>query len=1051
MSNNSAGRDIATLYFRNKHLLVLTIIILLIGGLGAVSNLPRLEDPRITTRNATILTFLPGASAERVEALVNEKIEDILEEIAEIKNISSTARSGVSSILIELKDSVTNDTNEQIFSKIRSRLQNVQGNLPPAATIPFLDDQRSVAAYTMIIGISWNGEGEPPMGILQRIALDLKDRMLNAGNTELVRVFGGVDEEIIVTPDAGELAVLNMSARTLAQIIANADSKVSAGQLRGRNQDVQIEVDGALNSIDRVAHIPVLTGDRGTILKVGDIATVKRGIQSPPAQIGLKDGARTIYVAVRADKNVRVDLWTQKALAEYKDFRTQYSDMIGMDIIFEQNKYTEARLNDLVRNLVMGSLFVVAIVLLTMGWKSALVVGSVLPLACAGAIFSFNFLDQSIHQMSIFGMIIAIGLLIDCAIVMTDEVRKSIREKGMKRIDAMRHSVHHLFAPLLASTITTILGFMPIFLLPGNAGDFVGPIALSVVLALIFSFLLAITVIPALAARSSSNTSKTQESTQHWWRAGMKAPRVFTDIRQFTLHAIERPKRYLFLTTIPCIIGFGLTGTMPMEFFPPADRDMFEVQMYLPSDSSIDYTQRQVAIADKVIKAFDGVQKVHWLIGASTPSVYYNQIPSQDNNSAYAQAVVTAKDNQTANRLLSLIQNALNEALPNAKPITKKFAQGPPADAPVAFRVLGSDIDKLRTLGEELRGIMHQHPDIVHTRASIEGGQTKLWFRADEAEADFAGLNLVNIANQFQGNLEGFIGGSILEDVQEIPVRVRLGDAERENISSVGNVQLSAIGAGRWLPAEALGDLDLRPETAEISRYNGKRVNNILAYIKGAAKPVSISSTVLEQIESTIDIPAGYSIDVAGESEEQTDAIGGLATFAPVLLTMMIATIILTFRSVALATIVFAVAILSVGLGMLSLKIAGYPLGFNPLIGTIGLAGVIINDTIVILAAILGNETARKGSGEEIVKETYGCSRHVLSTTFTTIGGFIPLLLFSGGTFWPPLTVVIAGGMGFSIVLAMFFTPLAYKFYADMYYRKQHQPQQHPAAQEAAI
>ena len=973
--------------------------------------------------------------------MINEKIEDTLEEIDDIKTIESTARTGVSSISIELQDAVTSKTNEQVFSKIRSRLQNVAGDLPADASIPFLDDKRGVTAYTLIIGLSWNGSGQPPLNILQRVALDLKATMLNTGNTELVRVFGGVKEEILVAPDLAELAALNMSAADLSQRIRQADSKIAAGQFRGTNQDLQIEVDGALNSVERVANIPIKTGTQGTVLKVRDVATVEKSYQQPVEQLGYKDGKRMLYIAVRANENVRVDLWAEKTLAAFEQVRQAYSGQLSLNIIFDQSDYTEARLADLVTNLLMGCVIVVAIVLLTMGWKAALVVGSVLPLSAAGALFTFNFFGQSIHQMSIFGMIIAIGLLIDSAIVMTDEVRKSIR-KGMSKIEAMRHSVHHLFVPLLASTFTTVLGFMPIFLLPGNAGDFVGSIALSVILSLCFSFFLAMTVIPALAANATvvqgEDDDEESQSKYRWWRHGLRKPAVFDDFKRFSLYAIQRPKRYLLLAMLPCVAGFLLMGTMKMEFFPAADRDMFEVQLYLPSDSAIDYTKRQVAIADNIIKTLDNVTNVHWLIGASTPSVYYNQIPNQDNNSAYAQAVITATNNKAADRLVAEVQNALNRAIPNGQPVVKKFAQGPPADAPVSFRILGPDIDTLRRLGEEVRAIMHQNPDMVHTRASISSGQAKLWFVADEIETDLAGLDLITVAQQFQSNLEGFTGGSVLEDVEELNVRVRLNNDERADIASVSNIQLTSPTAGnRWIPAEALGKLDLRPEIGQITRYDGERVNTILGYITPSAKAVSVSSAVMSKINDTVRIPAGYTINVAGDSEEQAEAVGGLVTFAPVLLTLMVATIILAFRSVAIAGIIFVVALLAIGLGMLSLKIAGYPLGFNPLIGSIGLAGVIINDTIVILAAILGNEKAKHGDGEAIITETYGCGRHVLSTTFTTIGGFIPLLLFSGGTFWPPLSVVIAGGIGFGLMLAMFFTPLAYKIYADVRYSKQ--------------
>lgn len=301
--------DLSTLYFRNRHLLVLTIIILLIAGLGSFANLPRLEDPRITTRDATILTFLPGASAERVEALINEKIEDVLEEIDDIKTIKSTARAGVSSISIELKASVTTETNQSIFAKIRSRLQNVQNQLPTNASMPFLDDLRGATAYTLILGVSWNGNEPPPMNLMQRVALDFKDRYLNNSNTELVRIFGGVEEEILVTPNKEELSALNLSVERLAQRISQADSKVSAGQLRTSYQDLQFEVAGALNSVDRVMQIPLRTNEFGTVLKVGDIATVERSYQTPVQQLGWHEGKRTLYIAIRADDTIRVDRW----------------------------------------------------------------------------------------------------------------------------------------------------------------------------------------------------------------------------------------------------------------------------------------------------------------------------------------------------------------------------------------------------------------------------------------------------------------------------------------------------------------------------------------------------------------------------------------------------------------------------------------------------------------------------------------------------------------------------------------------------------------------
>ena len=1036
-------QDLSTLYLRNRHLLVLTIVVFIIGGIGAVINLPRLEDPRITLRNASILTVWPGASAERIEAQVNEKIEDVLEEIDEIKDVESTARSEVSLIQIELNDRITDDTNEDVFAKIRSRLQNVQETLPENATIPVLDDNRGATAYTKIIGLSYEHGTPSSLNLLNRVSLDLKDRMLAIPNTELVRIFGGVNEEILVQPDRQALAALGLSAADLAQIIVAADSKISAGQLRGEQFDLRMEVAGGFTDLARIAAIPIQTDNNGTQIQLGGIATLTRSQQNPVDQMALADGKRMIYVAIRSDENVRVDTWSQSAQLVLDEFRNDYSDHIGMKVLFEQSIYTEQRLSELLNNMFAGAAIVVIIVLLLMGWKSALVVGSALPLSALAALFAFNFFDQSIHQMSIFGMIIAIGLLIDGAIVMTDDIRKKM-QAGLGKLAAMQKTVRHLFIPLTASTFTTVLGFMPIFLLPGNAGDFVGPIAVSVILALVFSLFFALTVIPALATAGKQDS----QQSPSWWRNGIAKPKFAESFRQLTISAARFPKTCAALSLLPCLAGFALMSTMDEEFFPAADRNMFEINIWNPPATAIAETAKTIEKAEQVLAQLPGLEETHWISGTSTPKVYYNQIPSNDNLGSYAHGIVTAASPARAKTMIREAQAQLDQALPEARVVVRAFAQGPPVVAPIIFRILGPDLSELRRLGEEVRQIMHSFPELTHSLASIDSGELKLWFNADEPTAAQLGLPLRNIAQQMQANLEGFTGGSVLEGVEELPVRVRYADDERSNLATIANIPLHSPTSASWIPATALGSLELQPEMNQVTRFNGQRSNNISGYLIPDAKAVSVSQAIQQRIEQQITFPDGYILKMAGDSEASAEATTGLVTFAPVLVTLMAATLILAFRSVAMAALVAMVGLMSIGLGMLSLKIGGYPLGFNPLIGSIGLAGVAINDTIVILSAILANEKAKLGDTQAIIAETYGCGRHLIATTLTTIGGFIPLLIFSGGSFWPPLAVVIVGGIGFTLIfLALFFTPLAYKAYANIVYKRQrHTAQLQPSS-----
>ena len=654
----------------------------------------------------------------------------------------------------------------------------------------------------------------------------------------------------------------------------------------------------------------------------------------------------------------------------------------------------------------------------------AVIVGLALPLSSGAALFGLTFFGEQVHQMTIFGLIIAIGLLIDNAIVITDEVHRR-RAGGLGREAAVAASVRHLFVPLLASTLTTILGFMPIFLLPGNIGDFIGPVAIAVVLALGASLAVSMTVIAALAGRFLKVGEDGPGAA--WWWEGLHLPNLGRTYRAALEASLGRPWVTVGAAILLPAAGFALASTLDNQFFPPADRDQFEVEIWMPRDASIERTAGVARAAEQLILAREGVRKVDWLVGGSFPTVYYNAVRIHDNNPSYANGIVLADSARDARRLVPELQEVLDEAFPQAQFIVVPFGQGPPVEAPVGFRLIGPGLDELERLGEELRRVMHQVPGILHTRATVTGGEPKLWFRADEMAARQAGLQLADLAAQLQGSLEGRIGGSVLEDLEELPVRVRWGGADRASLDEVAGLPFVSTAGGRWIPAAALGELTLEPELASITRFNGERVNNVFGYIGPSTLPIEKTREVLDKLAAEgFGLPPGYRLEVTGDSGESAEAIALLVTYLPVLLVLMVATVVLSFRSFALAGIIGAVAVMSVGLGMLALWLSGYDIGFNPILGSAGLIGVAINGSIVVLAAIRANPQARAGGRAAIVEETAGATRHIVSTTLTTIGGFLPLLFFTGGDFWPPLAVVIAGGVGFSMLLSLWFTPALY-------------------------
>ena len=1022
---------LAKAFVSNRHLLVITIVVILVGGLSAFKGLPRQEDPVISNRNAQIRTVFPGATAERVEALVSEPLEQKLKEVPSVKHIESTSRAGISLVNVELIDAINEDTNDAIFSEVRDKLSEAAAGFPAEAMPPIFDDKRIVVAFTSITALLWEDGSEQALSVLRRQAEDLADRLRAVAGTDIVRVFGAPSEEIRVEVDATKVVALGLSTGQVAAALQGADSKTPAGRLRGPGNDLLIEVTGELDSVQRVRDVPLLTSPNGTQVRVGDVADVQRMMQDPPAEIALRDGARAIFVGARIVADQRVDAWAKEANAVLAEFQETIGGGIRMDTVFDQETYTSDRLGELAANLLLAAGVVFVVIVLLMGWRASWIVSAALPLTAALTLFVVAMRGGRLHQMSIFGMIIALGLLIDNAIVVTDEVRHRLRD-GKSPLDAVSGTIRHLFYPLLASTLTTILSFLPILLLPGDAGDFVGPIAASVIIALGASFFVAMTIVPSLAGLFGM--SRKRSRLPRWLQEGVGFERGGEFVRRWLIAALRRPLITVVGSLVIPLIGVWLASTLGSQFFPRTDRNMFEVEVKLGTDASIDRTRALTEQVAAIIREESDVENIDWLIGASFPAVYYNLIMNQDGSPNYAHGIVTTTDFKAVTTMIDGLQARLDQRFPEAQILLTKFAQGPPAVADVEMRISGPDIATLQFLGEDIRRHLVAHSGILHTRTTLTRGEPKLWLETDEAKARLAGLSLSQIARQVEASFEGSVGGSVLEDTETLPVRVRQASSRRDQPEDLRQLNLPLPGQGeapQWTPITALAELQLRPEQGGITRRDGKRVNQILGFAKPDVLAIDITEEVLANLDAEgFQLPLGYKLELGGEAENRDEAVGNLFLYLPVIVVLTVATLILTFSSVRIAFILLLVAPLSAGFGLLATWAMQFPISFNTILGTIGLMGLTFNDNIVVLAALLKNTKAAEGDPEAIVDAVLRSSRHLISTTLTTIGSFLPLMIFIGGQFWPPLAIVLVGGVGGSTLLAFTFTPAMFRLLA---------------------
>ncbi len=1060
-------------FYQNPRLMWLAIALILVAGLSSFFVLPRMEDPQLVERAAIVHTLFPGAEPERVESLISEKIEDALNEVEEIKEVRSTSRESISTIAIELRDEVMES--EKVWTKIRDRLKDVSKTFPAGAGSPEFREM-DIKAYALLVGLRWDQDDSVNFAVLNRLAKQLEDRLLGISGTEKTRIFGQPREEVLVSIDSARMTSLNLSVADVASQIRGGDSKIAAGLLRSDDSKLLMEVSGELDSVARIESIPIRYSGQQGFVRLGDVATVEKTIADPPASLAIVDGRAGVVVGAFVRGTARIDVWAEQTKVVLDDFETNLPRGIALDRIFDQSVYVNHRLTTLLNNLLMGAAAVFFVIFFMMGFRSAVVVSLALPLASMMVLFGMRVMEIPVHQMSVTGLIIALGLLIDNAIVIVEETSIKLRS-GLSGAAAVSESVKHLALPLFGSTLTTALAFAPIALMPGPAGEFVGAIAINVIIAIFSSLFLALTIIPAIAVsldswfsrrairdgKSFETTSEQGRQHRHWWQHGFSNSRMALIYRGFLDFVYARPLLGVGGSIVLPLLGFVVATQLPEQFFPAGDRNQVNIELELSPQSSLAQTITTTAAIRSELLDDPDVERVDWFVGQSAPGFYYNLIPRRSEVSQYAQAMVQLKSSDNVPTTIQRLQAKLDLAFAHSRVLVRQLEQGPPFDAPVEVRLFGPDLEQLQRTGEVLRSMMVQVPGVLHTRSEIDEVLPGLAIDVNEENARAAGLSLTDVAMQLDAATEGVIGGSVLEATEELPVRVRLRNNYRVSLDQIASLDLvnrftepggaagevSTAGSSanqtamqateiayRGVPLSALAEFRLTSGFGSITHLAGRRMNEIQVYIPAGMLPSKVLTEFQNRLaESDFVLPVGYHLTYGGEAAKRDEAVGNLMASVGILMVLMIATLVLSFGSFRVASIVGIVGGLSVGLGLGALWVFGFSFGFMAIIGAMGLMGVAINDTIVVLAAIGSDAKAATGDREAIRDVVFQSTRHIVSTSLTTMAGFAPLII-GGGGFWPPLAVAIAGGVGGATILALICAPSCYLIV--MRWRKDH-------------
>ena len=1021
------------LYTHSRYLW-LSVLVILMVGVASLNALGRQEDPTITNFFANITTFFPGAEPRRVEALVSKPLEKALRRIAGVDKVRSISSTGVSAVNVELYETLSDEEIERTWSEVRNAVDDARPRFPPGVLEPVFDNERTVA-YVRIIALTSAPGYEVSLPLLSRVAEDLAERSRNFPGTRLVEVFGAACEEIRVDVNEQALRSRGISMRELTGALRGADPRMASGRASGASNDLLIEIAGEFTSAQRIAAVIVRTDGAGGAVTIGDVAEVYRAQQTPPRTAAYTDGRPGVLLGVAMQEGLQVDRWSRDFGAFLDAYRAQAAAGIAIQTSYDQAGYTERRLREVIENLAIGVLLVLLVLLFTLGLRAAAVVAVILPLCTLSSLLIMYQIGLPIHQMSVTGLVVALGLLVDGSIVMTDEVRKQLLA-GKQPIDAIGASVARLRTPLLSATATTILTFVPMVLLPGPAGDFMGSIAKAVVIMLATSLAIALVITPVLAARFLPGGL---HAGRRWWQTGMPGGAAGRALARALDWSVANPVGAVALALVLPLSGFLAFPTLTAQFFPGTDRDQMLMRINMPPGRSINDTYRLVRELDKRLRDEALIRRIDWTLGESAPPFYYNLVRDREGIPTYAQAMILTRDENRTDELIRRLQRQVDAQHPEARIVVQGIDQGPPVAAPLEVELFGPDLATLRRLGEAFRERMERIAGITHSTTSLVAGAPKLVFKLDEQRVRRAGLELASVAESLDAALRGRIGGEVLEGTQRLPVRARLNEAQWGSAEQIASLRLplplpragDAGGALKSISLSTLGRFELVPANSPITRKNSERLNTIQGFVtRGMLAEEALQDLQRILKADPVALPAGYRYQFGGDLDARANVVHNLMAPMGMIAAALIATIVLTFNSWRLSALTFTVFVLSVGLSLLSLAIFRYPFGVTALIGVIGAMGVAINAAIIILTALQLDKDAMRGDPRAVREVVMDSSRHIVSTTVTTFGGFLPLIL-EGSQFWPPFALAIAGGVLLSTVVSFFYVPpmfmLAYR------------------------
>ena len=1012
-------KKIVDLYLDRPKIFVLFLLFVVVGGLLSFDSLPRQENPQLAERWGDITAVLPGASPERVETQISDILETELREIDEIKILSSNSSTGVGLVGIELKETVSKAQTDEVWSKIENKLRETSNLVPEGTRIGL---SHSGPPTTLLFALQWLGDGEPQMIILSRLASQLKRKLANISNSEKSVIYGDTKEEIYIGANLDLLADAGMNIQDIANAVNQYDSKQALGNITSAKSEFRIQAQDNISLVNDLKKLPLKIIGDFQALRLEDVATVNKLPVDPPIEFVEFNGTPSVFVEVRGIFSQRTDLYSGSVLRITDEFKRELPEEIGLELVFNEADFVEDKFSFLLQSILIATFLVLALSYISLGPRSAIIVSAVVPLTILLVLVLCSIFSIPLHTTSVTGIILSLGLLIDNSIIVVEDY-KFRKSKNLINREAIYASIRHLSLPLLAATVTTGLAFMPMAAGKGASPEFVGEMAITIIFAVSSSLLLALTVVPVLLKIMEEKNFFNLNNSKN---SGFSNDKIYKNYEKFLKWSFHKPFRALILALILPLTGFISFNFLDTDFFPNQGKPMFKVEVELDKNASIFATKERVKSIREQVLMEDYIESDMWWIGRRLPRLLYNVIggSSGEGSDNLATGVYFTNSYSEMDRSLEDLAKNLEKDHADVRIRVSKFTNGPPVEFPVQVAIFGDDNQVLKILGERLKAIISKSPQVSDVFADQSASITGLELKLDEIDLAFSSKSSREILNEISSSTRGMYISSMLDGNKEIPIRIKNNNIESKEINQTS--LLAIPGRNGYEYVENFSDIEFKSEINQINRYQGSRLNSV----KAAVYPGSLASMVLKDVEEELKVfenslPAGYSMRQFGDADERARSFGQLFSTFFLFLGLIILTLVMILNSFLQASVILLVGFLCVGLGFLGMFLGFQNFGFIGLVGIVGLAGLAINDAIVVLSHL--NEEAADGklSKDELISTTIRSTRHIVTTSITTVGGLFPLLF---DTFFETLAWAMCFGVIGSALIALLLIPSMYCF-----------------------